>query len=195
MSTITVFESVTLDGVMQGPGRADEDTRNGFTHGGWANGFQDEVSMSYAGEGMSAGGGLLFGHRTYDDVLGHWTSVGPNPFVDVLLGSDKFVASRNQEATLPYGNSELLAGDAVQGVVSLKERYPADLMIMGSGDLVRQLHTAGLVDRYSLLIHPIVLGSGTRLFSDSTRADLELVRSLVTTTGVIIAEYTVRPPR
>ncbi|MFK0004787.1 dihydrofolate reductase family protein [Paenarthrobacter sp. NPDC090522] len=195
MSTITVFESVTLDGVMQGPGRADEDTRNGFTHGGWANGFQDEVSMSYAGEGMSAGGGLLFGHRTYDDVLGHWTSVGPNPFVDVLLGSDKFVASRNQEATLPYGNSELLASDAVQGLVSLKERYPADLMIMGSGDLVRQLHAAGLVDRYSLLIHPIILGSGTRLFSDSTRADLELARSLVTTTGVIIAEYTVRPPR
>ncbi|MFI2563404.1 dihydrofolate reductase family protein [Paenarthrobacter sp. NPDC018779] len=195
MSTITVFESVTLDGVMQGPGRADEDTRNGFTRGGWANGFQDDVSMSYAGEGMSAGGGLLFGHRTYDDVLGHWTSIGPNPFVDVLLGSDKFVASRNQEATLPYENSELLAGDAVQGVASLKERYSAELMIMGSGDLVRQLHAAGLVDRYSLLIHPIVLGSGTRLFSDSTRADLELARSLVTTTGVIIAEYTVRRPR
>ena len=192
MSTITAFESVSLDGVMQGPGRADEDTRSGFTRGGWANGFQDEVSMKYAGEGMSAGGGLLFGHRTYADVLGHWTSAGPNPFVDVLLGSDKFVASRNEQTELPYANSELLAGDAVQAVASLKKRYSRDLMIMGSGDLVRQLHREGLIDRYSLLIHPLLLGSGTRLFPEGVPTDLDLTRSLATSTGVIIAEYKVR---
>ncbi len=193
MSTITVFESVTLDGVMQGPGRADEDTRNGFAHGGWADGYQDEVSMKYAGEGMSTGGGLLFGHRTYDDVLGYWTSVGSNPFVDVLVGSDKFIASRSADSELPYPNSELLVGDAVSTVALLKNRYPRDLMIMGSGNLVRQLHAAGLIDRYTLLVHPIVLGAGTRLFPDGTRTDLELERSIPTSTGVIISEYSVRP--
>lgn len=80
MSTITVFESVTLDGVMQAPGRADEDTRGGFPYGGWALAYQDEVAMRFAGEGMSQGGALLFGRRTYDDLLGFWTSTPePNP--------------------------------------------------------------------------------------------------------------------
>ncbi|MCT9868163.1 dihydrofolate reductase family protein [Paenarthrobacter aurescens] len=193
MSKITVFESVTVDGVMQGPGRSDEDTRGGFTHGGWAEGYQDEVSMKYAGEGMSAQQGLLFGHRTYDDVLGHWTSIGPNPFVDVLLGSDKFVVSHTSDTVLAYANSELLAGDAVSTVAGLKDRYSRDLMIMGSGQLVRRLHTAGLIDRYTLLIHPVVLGSGTRLFTDGDRVNLKLERSIPTTTGVTIAEYIVAP--
>lgn len=192
MSTITVFESVTLDGVMQGLGRADEDTRGGFTQGGWGNGYQDEVLMKYAGEGMSQGPGLLFGHRTYTDVLGYWSSIGPNPFVDSLLGSDKFVVSRSAGTELAYPNSELLGGDAVQTVAALKERYGRDLMIMGSGELVRTLHAAGLVDRYALQVYPIVLGSGTRLFGDGDRVNLTLERSIPTTTGVLIAEYAVQ---
>lgn len=192
MSTITVFESVTLDGVMQGLGRADEDTRGGFTQGGWGNGYQDEVLMKYAGEGMSQGPGLLFGHRTYTDVLGYWSSIGPNPFVDSLLGSDKFVVSRSADTELAYPNSELLGGDAVQTVAALKERYGRDLMIMGSGELVRTLHAAGLVDRYALQVYPIVLGSGTRLFGDGDRVNLTLERSIPTTTGVLIAEYAVQ---
>ncbi|MGW9629518.1 dihydrofolate reductase family protein [Agromyces sp. NPDC055520] len=196
MATITAFESVTLDGVMQGPGRADEDTRGGFTQGGWGDGYQDEVSMKYAGVGMGAGLGLLFGHRTYDDVLGHWTSIGPNPFVDVLVGADKFVVSRSADTELAHPNSELLAGDAVETVASLKQRSERDLMVMGSGELVRSLHAAGLVDRYALQIHPIVLGHGTKLFGDlfadhADRVDLRLERSIQTTTGVIIAEYAV----
>jgi len=192
MSTITVFESVTLDGVMQGLGRADEDTRGGFTQGGWGNGYQDEVLMKYAGEGMSQGPGLLFGHRTYTEVLGYWSSIGPNPFVDSLLGSDKFVVSRSADTELAYPNSELLGGDAVQTVAALKERYGRDLMIMGSGELVRTLHAAGLVDRYALQVYPIVLGSGTRLFGDGDRVNLTLERSIPTTTGVLIAEYAVQ---
>jgi len=192
MSTITVFESVTLDGVMQGLGRAYEDTRGGFTQGGWGNGYQDEVLMKYAGEGMSQGPGLLFGHRTYTEVLGYWSSIGPNPFVDSLLGSDKFVVSRSADTELAYPNSELLGGDAVQTVAALKERYGRDLMIMGSGELVRTLHAAGLVDRYALQVYPIVLGSGTRLFGDGDRVNLTLERSIPTTTGVLIAEYAVQ---
>ena len=191
MSTITAFESITVDGVMQGLGRPDEDTRGGFTQGGWGNGYQDDALMEYAGEGMSRGPGLLFGHRTFTDVLGYWSSIGPNPFVDSLLGSDKFVVSRSAVTELAYPNSELLAGDAVETVAALKERYARDLMIMGSGELVRTLHAAGLVDRYALQVYPIVLGSGARLFGGMDRVNLTLERSIPTTTGVLIAEYTV----
>ncbi|WP_457965945.1 hypothetical protein M1E17_05330 [Arthrobacter sp. D1-29] len=100
MTNISVFQSVTLDGVMQGPGRPDEDTRGGFNHGGWANGYQDEVSMQFAGEGMSSGGSLLFGRRTYEDLLGIWsTTPDPNPFTDVLLNSRKYVVSCSATAS------------------------------------------------------------------------------------------------
>lgn len=205
MTTITVFESVTVDGVMQGPGRPDEDPRDGFTLGGWSNGYQDDVLMQYAGEGMRSGPSLLFGHRTYDDVLGYWSSIGPNPFVDSLLGADKFVVSRSAGTRLAYPNSTLLAGDATETVAALKERHGRDLMIMGSGELVRALAAAGLVDRYALQVYPIALGSGTRLFGNGDGNDhgndngsgngkqvrLELERSLPTTTGVLIAEYSV----
>ena len=104
-TTITVFESVTLDGVMQAPGRADEDTRGGFTHGGWAQPYQDEVAMRFAGEGMSKDGALLFWHRTYDDLLGFWTTTpDPNPFTDVLVSTPKYVASRDGDTELGYPN-------------------------------------------------------------------------------------------
>lgn len=191
MSRITAFESITLDGVMQAPGRADEDTRGGFAHGGWADGYQDDVLTTYAREGMSAGPRMLFGHRTYSDVLGYWSSIGPNPFIDSLLGSDKCVVSRSADTALQYPNSELLAGDAAQTVAALKQRSDDDLMVMGSGQLVRSLLAAGLVDRLALPIHPIVLGSGTRLFGYGERVGLRLERSIPTTTGVVIAEYTV----
>ena len=191
MATITAFESITLDGVMQGPGRPDEDTRGGFTHGGWGIGYQDDVLMQYAGEGMSKPGALLFGHRTYADVLGYWSSIGPNPFIDSLRSSTKFVVSRSAGTELAHPNSQLLAGDAVETVAALKQRHAGELMIMGSGELVRALHAAGLIDRYALQICPIALGSGTRLFGEGERAKLTLERSLATTTGVLITEYAV----
>ncbi|MET1051964.1 MAG: dihydrofolate reductase family protein [Mycetocola sp.] len=187
--SITVFNSITLDGVMQAPGRPDEDTRGGFAHGGWAAGYQDEVSMQFAGEGMSSGGGLLFGHRTYADLLDVWTHADENPFTEVLTRSQKYVVSRSHDTVLAYPESTLLAGEASDTVATLRERHPGDLVILGSGELVRSLHAAGLIDRYILLIHPIVLGSGTRLFDGGERADLVLERSVPTSTGVIIAQY------
>ncbi|HEY2556472.1 MAG TPA: dihydrofolate reductase family protein [Diaminobutyricibacter sp.] len=194
MSSIGVFQSITLDGVMQGPGRTDEDTRDGFVHGGWGNGYQDDVSMGFAAEGMSQQGALLFGRRTYEDLLGYWTTLNaPNPFADVLVRSPKYVVSRSARTELAYPNSELLAGDAIQTVGALRERLDVPpLTIMGSGELIRTLHRAGLIDSYSLLIFPIVLGSGTRLFGDADRTDLTLDRTIPTTTGVVIAQYTVR---
>lgn len=188
--SITVFNSITLDGVMQAPGRPDEDTRGGFAHGGWAMGYQDDVSMQFAGEGMSGEGSLLFGHRTYSDLLGFWTTTpDPNPFTDVLTRTRKYVASRSAATTLPYPESTLLAGEAADTVAAVRQREPGDLTILGSGELVRSLHAAGLIDRYVLLIHPILLGTGTRLFDGGDRANLTLERSITTTTGVIIAQY------
>lgn len=193
MTTITAFQSITLDGVMQGLGRPDEDTRGGFDRGGWGIGFQDEVSMTYAAAGMSTVGALLFGHRTYRDLLRHWTSQPePNPFAQVLVATPKYVVSRDESTVLEYPNSTLLAGDGVERVRALKAQGGADLTIMGSGELTRTLHAAGLIDRYVLQVHPIVLGAGTRLFGDGERADLTLERTIPTTTGVVIAEYAVR---
>ena len=190
MATITAFENVTLDGVMQSPGRADEDTRGGFAQGGWADGYADEVSMQFAGEGMSRKGGLLFGRRTYQDLLGYWTTTpDPNPFTEVLIDSRKYVVSRSAEVDLAYPNSTLLAGDAAATVAALKDRVDADLTVLGSGELVRTLHAARLIDAYVLLIHPIVLGSGTRLFGEADRRNLTLERSIPTTTGVLIAQF------
>ena len=183
---ITVFLSITLDGVMQGPGRADEDTRGGFRHGGWADGYQDEVSQAYAAEGMSQRGGLLFGRRTYEDLLGFWTTTRqPNPFTDVLVGARKLVVTRSVDTRAAYPNTEVLVGAAVDTVAKLDE----DLTILGSGELVRALHAARLIDHYALQIHPIVLGSGTKLFGDAERVDLHLERTVPTTTGVLIAQY------
>ncbi|WP_413316649.1 dihydrofolate reductase family protein [Agrococcus sp. 1P02AA] len=192
MTTITAFQSITLDGVMQGLGRPDEDTRGGFAHGGWGDGYQDDVSMRFAAEGMSEGGALLLGRRTYEDLLGFWTSFDqPNPFTDVLVQSTKHVVTRDSGATAAYPNTALHVGEAVQTVAALTAAGGEDLTIMGSGELTRALHAAGLIDAYVLQIHPIVLGSGTRLFGEGDRTDLRLERSIPTGTGVIIAQYAV----
>lgn len=192
MTTITAFQSITFDGVMQGLGRADEDTRGGFVHGGWGDGYQDEVSMAYAAEGMGEGGELLFGRRTYEDLLGFWTALDqPNPFSDVLVHSTKHVATRDASTVAGYANTELLVGEAAATVGALKAAGGEDLTVMGSGELTRALHAARLVDRFVLQIHPIVLGSGARLFGDGERSELRLERCIPTTTGVIIAEYAV----
>lgn len=195
MATICAVESVTLDGVVQGLGRADEDTRGGFAHGGWGDGYQDHVSAEFMAGGMTGEGAVLFGRRTYEDLLRHWTAVTePNPFTGHLTAVPKYVVSRAPGTTLEYPNSTLLAGEAVETVAALKAELAADLTVLGSGELVRALHAAGLVDSYVLQIHPVVLGSGTRLFGAADRRDLVLERSVTTTTGVIIAQYAVRPP-
>jgi len=192
MGSITAFESITLDGVMQGLGRPDEDTRDEFAHGGWGDGYQDEVSMAFVAEGMQEEGELLFGRRTYEDLLGYWTTLDvPNPFTDVLVHSPKHVVSRSSSTSLAYPNSTLHSGEAAKTIARLKAASALPLTIMGSGELVRSLHAAGLIDRFTLQIHPIVLGSGQRLFGPADRANLRLDRSLTTTTGVIIADYAV----
>ena len=190
MSKVVVFTSVTLDGVMQAPGRPDEDTRGGFTRGGWAVPYSDQVMAKVAAEGMASGGALLLGRRTYEDFYGFWPHQPDNPYTEALNNSLKYVASTTLAEPLPWRNSRLLQGDAADAVARLKEEPGKDLTVLGSGELARSLIGRGLVDRYSLLIHPLALGSGRRLFGDDgLRAPLRLVESVTTTTGVIIATY------
>jgi dihydrofolate reductase len=186
MADIQVFMSVSLDGVMQAPARPDEDTRGGFSRGGWATKYADPVMW----EGMGRAGSLLFGRRTYEDFYGVWPERSDNPFTPVLNASQKYVVSRTLEEPLPWENSTLLRGDAVATVAELKENLDPDVMILGSGELVRSLMGSDLIDAYTLLIHPLVLGEGQRLFADGVPpTDLELVGSKTTGTGVVIATY------
>jgi dihydrofolate reductase len=188
---LIVMNHVTLDGVMQAPGRADEDTRGGFEHGGWATPNSDEVLGRAMGEHMARARGLLFGRRTYEDLLGHWNSVPDNPYAPALNNARKFVVSKTLQQPLPWPNSTLLSDDVVESVAALKaEGGDGELGIMGSGVLIEALLPHNLIDEYLLMIHPIVLGSGRRLFPDgSPPTMLELVRSRTATTGVLIATY------
>jgi dihydrofolate reductase len=189
MRKLSVLESVTLDGVMQAPGRPDEDTRGGFAHGGWAGPYADHVLAQEMGAGMSRGADLLFGRRTYEDFYQVWHGRTDNPFSPVLDNSAKYVASTTLEPPLVWQNSTLLEGNAMDAVARLKEQPGLDLLVMGSGVLVESLMYCNLVDQFLLLIHPLVLGTGRRLFDDVGFAKLRLVRSVPTTTGVIIATY------
>jgi len=190
MSNVVVFTNLTLDGVMQAPGRPDEDRRGGFEHGGWATPYADPVIGSVAGESMANTGALLLGRRTYEDFYAFWPNQTDNPFTEVLDNTQKYVASTTLEEPLPWSNSTLLKGDAAEVVARLKEQPGKDLVVLGSGALVQSLLRRNLVDEYVLLIHPLVLGSGRRLFTDGGAfAALRLLDTKTTTTGVVIATY------
>jgi dihydrofolate reductase len=189
MSKVVVVESLSLDGVMQGPGRPEEDVRGGFEHGGWAIPYNDEVMGRVMGERMAQGGPLVLGRRTYEDFAGFWPKQKDNPFTDVLNNVQKYVASTTLEEPLPWSNSTLLDGDAADAVARLKDEPGGDLGILGSGELVQSLMRRDLIDEYLLLIHPLVLGAGRRLFPDGVFTALRLADSVTTTTGVVIAAY------
>lgn len=191
MSKIVVFELVTLDGVMQAPGRPGEDGRGGFKHAGWAAPYADPVMGKAAGESMATTGALLFGRRTYEDFYSVWPKrTDGNPFTEVLNNTRKYVASATLEEPLPWINSTLLKGDAAEAVARLRKKAGKNIVVLGSGKLVRSLMRNHLVDEYVLQIHPLVLGSGRRLFSDGDPfAALKLIDTKTTTTGVVIATY------
>lgn len=190
MKKIVVVNSLTLDGVMQAPGRPDEDTRGGFAHGGWAVPYNDAVMGRTMGEQMTGQGSLLLGRRTYEDLYGYWPKQKDNPFTPVLNATRKYVASATLTEPLPWENSTLLKGDAVDAVAALKAEGGDTLTILGSGALIQALQQRGLIDEYLLLIHPLLLGAGTRLFPYGVpTAPLRLVNSVTTTKGVVIATY------
>jgi len=189
MNKIVVFNSVTLDGVMQSPARPDEDTRGGFRYGGWAVPYADQEMGKAAGQNMATTGGLLLGRRTYEDFYAVWPNRTDNPYTEVLNNSPKYVASKTFKEPLPWMNSILLKGDVPQAVAVLKTQLEKDLVILGSGQLIQTLMKHNLIDQFMLLIHPLVLGTGHRLFPDDVYSTLHLVDSKTTPKGVIIATY------
>ena len=191
MGKVIVIEHLTLDGVMQAPGSPDEDPRDGFRHGGWANRRQDPAMQEVMSASMSSTWSLLAGRTTYEQFADYWPKQAPNPFAEALGRVRKYVASTTLTEPLAWQNSTLLKGDATDAVSRLKEELKENLVVFGSGVLVRSLLPRNLVDEFVLLIHPLVLGSGRRLFADSGSdvSTFRLVDSATTATGVFIAKY------
>ncbi|HTL86152.1 MAG TPA: dihydrofolate reductase family protein [Acidimicrobiia bacterium] len=191
MRRITTFTHVSLDGVMQAPAAPEEDTRGGFTHGGWAAQFGDEVLAGHVSQGMSdEDGGFLFGRRTYEHMASFWPhQTDGNPFTAVLNKKMKYVAS-NTLHDPEWQNTTVLSGDVIDDIAKLKSDGDDDLLILGSGALIRSLFPHGLIDEFTLVINPIVVGSGLRLFgADGAFSKMILVESKPTTTGALIAVY------
>ncbi len=193
MAKVLVVNHVTLDGVMQAPARPDEDSRDGFGHGGWAMARNDELMAAKIGERMTGNNAFLFGRRTYEDFYEVWPKRTGNPFSEALTNTTKYVTSRSLAEPLPWANSILLSGEAAEHVAKLKQQRDGTLTMFGSGDLIGALIAADLIDEYLLMIHPLVLGSGRRLFPAGQSAELVLADAVTTSTGVVIAAY--RRPR
>jgi dihydrofolate reductase len=193
MSTIVVQMFLTLDGVMQAPGGPEEDTSGNFTHGGWQFPHFDEALGEALGPWAAGTEGLLLGRRTYDIFAAHWPHV-PEDHPDVgmarILNSvPKYVASRTR-TSLEWQNSTVLGDDVPAAVTKLREQPGGEIHVIGSGDLAQTLIRHDLVDEYRLMIAPVLLGSGRRLFAEGTvPAGLELVESSTTPKGVLVCVY------
>jgi dihydrofolate reductase len=181
---LNVINHLTLDGVMQGPGRPEEDRRGGFGAGGWAAArVDDEVNEAVAARRPTAGG-LVLGRRSYEGMLGFWNTTD-SPFKDLLNAAPKHVASTTLHEPFSWPNTTLLGADVPAAVAALKQQPGEDLAIMGSGELIQALLPHGLIDELLLLVHPIVLGRGLRLFPDGGQpATFDLVDAQTSTTGV-----------
>lgn len=192
MARIIAIEHMTLDGVMQGPARPDEDIRDGFDRGGWgAERASDPEIQKVIGARMGTAWSLLVGRVTYEDLHSHWAKQPPNPMTDALNRVQKFVASNTLTEPLPWKNSTLLSGDVSDAVAGLKRDHDKTLVIFGSGVLVQSLMWRELVDEFVLQIHPIVLGRGRRLFPDGgVSTSFEPVEATTSAAGVVIGIWT-----
>jgi dihydrofolate reductase len=190
---VIVSEFLTLDGVMQAPGGPDEDRSGGFEYGGWIMPLFDEAMGRAVSEGMAATGGLLLGRRTYEIFAAYWpTAAAPEdePLADTMNKLPKYVVSTTLDEPLEWNNSTLIKGDVAEKIAKLKGEPGKDLQVIGSGDLVQTLMNHDLVDEYLLMIAPVVLGSGKRLFRDGNpRTPLRMVDGSTSSTGVLIATY------
>jgi dihydrofolate reductase len=193
---IILTDFMTLDGVVQAPGGAEEDTTDGFAHGGWSAKYFDVDVMGPAIDGLlRRSDALLFGRRTWQVMAGAWPGRAGDPFADRMNEIPKFVASRTLgEDDMTWNSTLLDAGDAIGAVRELRERDGSGLQIWGSSSLARQLVEHDLVDEYVLMIEPILVGGGKRVFPEDGQArPLELVSATTAGTGVLVCTY--RPAR
>lgn len=190
---IVVNEFMSLDGVVQAPGGAEEDLDGDFAHGGWSMPyFEPEAMGSVIDATMQRAEALLFGRRTWQGMAAAWPDRAGDPFADQMNAIPKYVASRTlAEGDLSWPNTTLLpADDALGAIAALRDGDGGDLLVMGSPTLVRDLLGAGLVDELNLMIEPIVLGGGKRIFpEDGSAISLRLTGATTTATGVQICTY------
>jgi dihydrofolate reductase len=182
---------LSLDGVMQGPGGPEEDTEGGFDLGGWSYPYANEEFGEAMVESISAADAFLLGRKTYEIFAGYWPRVTDedNPIATRLNTRPKYVASRTLER-VEWNNTTLLQGDVADAVAELKRQPGGELQVQGSADLVQTLLRHHLVDEYRLLVYPVVLGKGKRLFGDgSVPAALRLVDTKTIASGVVVHTY------
>lgn len=191
MRKIVVSEFLSLDGVMQGPGSPDEDREGGFDQGGWQMQYNDEEQMKVVSEGIAATDAYLFGRKTYQIFASYWPNQpDDDPFARTLNGLPKYVASTTLREPLEWQNSTVLRGNLADEVRKLKEQDGKNISVLGSGALVKSLADAGLVDEYWLMVCPIVLGNGKRLFRDGfAPTGFELVESSTNSKGAVMGTY------
>jgi dihydrofolate reductase len=192
MRKVIANEFMSLDGVVQAPGGADEDTSGGFEHGGWHLRYFDDPSQKWVLESIVEAGGFLLGRRTYEIFAAYWPKAPEEEQViaQPLNTKPKYVASTTLTVPLEWQNSTVLQGDIAEAVAALKQEDGADVHVIGSAELVRTLIEQGLVDEFRLMIDPLLLGGGKRIFrDDGSLRPLRLVHSEVTTTGAILATY------
>jgi dihydrofolate reductase len=190
---VVVYEFMSLDGVVQAPGGPEEDTDGGFAHGGWSHPYFDvDVMGSIISEGMNNVDALLFGRRTWQAMAGAWPDQAGDPYADQMNAIKKYVASRTLRADeLTWNNSMLLSPDAaLADIAALRAAPGGDLLIWGSASLVRALLGDGLVDVLNLMIEPILLGGGKRIFPEDAMArPMRLACATVAATGVLVCTY------
>jgi dihydrofolate reductase len=192
MRKVIVNEFLSLDGVAQAPGAADEDTSGGFAHGGWHLGYFDELSQRWVLDSIVEAGAYLLGRRTYEIFAAYWPKAPEEEQViaEPLNTKPKYVASTTLTEPLAWQSSTLLEGGVPEAVAALKQGNGGDLHVIGSTQLVHTLVEHDLVDEYRLMIDPLVLGGGKRIFDDDgVRRPLRVLTSRVTGTGAILATY------
>ena len=189
MRKLVVSEFVTLDGVMQAPGGADEDTEGGFVHGGWTHPYWHDDIGAHFFEAISEADSLLLGRKTWQIHGGAFEPMDGDGFADVLNGLHKYVVSTTLPDASAWRNSTLISGNVPDEVRTLKEQPGKTIYVDGSSVLVHTLAQNELVDEYSLLVYPVVLGSGKKLFPDSLRVNLRHLESRPFPSGVVLMRY------
>jgi dihydrofolate reductase len=188
MRKIRIIEHISLDGVIQGPGGPEEDMANGFNHGGWAFPHHGEEAGAAIDAAQGVGFDLLLGRKTYD-IFGSYWPKQEGPMADSLNGARKFVATHRPES-LSWGPAEALGADISAGIAQVKAAGGPDLIVWGSSTLTPTLIAEGLAEEVVLLVFPVMIGRGKRIFSDQVAAsELKLVSSVATASGVVVATY------
>jgi dihydrofolate reductase len=190
MRKIIVSEFVSLDGVIQAPGDAEEDTEGGFTHGGWTWPYWHDDIGAHFDEAMRESDALLLGRKTWQIHGGAFEPMEPgDPFGDVMNAMPKYVVSTTLGSASAWRNSTLISGDVVEAVRNLKAQPGKNMLIDGSSVLIHTLAQHDLIDEYRLLVYPVVLGGGKKVFADGVRFNLRLVEARPLPTGVVLMRY------